>query len=206
MAKPMQTAHKTEISEVIRQQILDAAESRFSHYGYNKTTMAEIAEDAGMSAANLYRYFENKQDIMIECASHCMNGRIEELNKVLNQTKLDAIRMLENYVLTTLHFSHKLASENKKINELVEVIKDMRPDLIHKRVNAEIVILEKILQLGIDTNLFEIDNTHKTARAIHTCTVVFDVPIFMNLYPLEEFEDMARSIVKLIIKGIRKTK
>ncbi|NOQ82264.1 MAG: TetR family transcriptional regulator, partial [Methylophaga sp.] len=37
-----------------RSQILSATEIRFSQYGYNKTTMAEIAKDCGMSAANLY--------------------------------------------------------------------------------------------------------------------------------------------------------
>ena len=35
----------------IRSVILDAAEKRFLYYGYNKTTMAEIAADAEMSAA-----------------------------------------------------------------------------------------------------------------------------------------------------------
>jgi AcrR family transcriptional regulator len=46
-----------------RLQILDAAHRRFSAYGFGKTTMAEIADDVGMSAANLYRYFENKLDL-----------------------------------------------------------------------------------------------------------------------------------------------
>jgi len=53
----------TDFNEETRQLILDAAFERFGHYGYNKTTMVEIAQDVGMSAANLYRYFENKQEI-----------------------------------------------------------------------------------------------------------------------------------------------
>lgn len=35
--------------------ILKAAVNRFREYGYNKTTMAEIAKDIGMSTANIYR-------------------------------------------------------------------------------------------------------------------------------------------------------
>ena len=42
--------------------ILKAAVNRFSEYGYNKTTMVEIAKDAGMSAANIYRYYKNKEE------------------------------------------------------------------------------------------------------------------------------------------------
>ena len=48
----------------VRSQIIEAANARFKHYGYGKTTMAEIAADSGMSAANLYRYFKNKQEII----------------------------------------------------------------------------------------------------------------------------------------------
>ena len=45
--------------------ILAAAVNRFSNYGYNKTTMAEIAEDAGMSAANIYRYYKIKKKLLL---------------------------------------------------------------------------------------------------------------------------------------------
>jgi hypothetical protein len=45
------------------QKILDAAKRRFMHYGYSKTTMAELAVDCDMSPGNLYRYFAGKLDI-----------------------------------------------------------------------------------------------------------------------------------------------
>ena len=36
-----------------REAILKAAADRILHYGYNKTTMSEIAADCGMSAGNI---------------------------------------------------------------------------------------------------------------------------------------------------------
>ncbi len=42
----------------VRERIVEAANARFSHYGFNKTTLAEIAGDCSMSTTNLYRYFE----------------------------------------------------------------------------------------------------------------------------------------------------
>ena len=44
-------------SEAIRGQIVAAAKKRFSHFGYAKTTMAEVAADCDMSPGNLYRFF-----------------------------------------------------------------------------------------------------------------------------------------------------
>ncbi len=51
------------MADNLQSQILNAARSRFRHYGFAKTSMQEIAEDCDMSAANLYRYYENKQGI-----------------------------------------------------------------------------------------------------------------------------------------------
>ena len=50
--------------------------------------MAEIAEDVDMSAANLYRYFEDKQDIAAACAGRCMGGRAELLREVVKRPGL----------------------------------------------------------------------------------------------------------------------
>jgi AcrR family transcriptional regulator len=51
------------MAEDLQAQIVSAARSRFRRFGYAKTSMQEIAEDCGMSAANIYRYYENKQAI-----------------------------------------------------------------------------------------------------------------------------------------------
>ena len=43
--------------------ILDSAERLFRHYGYGKTTVADVARDLGMSTANIYRFFASKTEI-----------------------------------------------------------------------------------------------------------------------------------------------
>lgn len=45
--------------------ILDAALTAFSTYGAVKTTMADIAEAAGVSRPALYQYFDDKEDILV---------------------------------------------------------------------------------------------------------------------------------------------
>jgi AcrR family transcriptional regulator len=50
-----------------RQSILEAAFRVFSTRGVSAATMAEIAEEAGLSAGAIYRYFESKQDLAAAC-------------------------------------------------------------------------------------------------------------------------------------------
>lgn len=51
-----------------RKLILDASLIRFSQYGLRKTSMQDIAENAGISRASIYSYFKNKDEIF-RCVS-----------------------------------------------------------------------------------------------------------------------------------------
>ena len=47
-----------------RQRIVEAAERAFVRHGFHATTMQHVADEAGMSAGNLYRYFPSKEAIV----------------------------------------------------------------------------------------------------------------------------------------------
>jgi len=51
--------------ETRRQHILDAAIACFARKGFHQTTMEEIGQEAGLSPAVAYRYFESKEDIIL---------------------------------------------------------------------------------------------------------------------------------------------
>ncbi len=55
-----------------RQHILDAAERSFVRAGFHRTTMHDVAAEAGMSPGNLYRYFPSKDALV---ASLCERDR-----------------------------------------------------------------------------------------------------------------------------------
>ncbi len=56
----------TDLQDIKKEKILDAAYNRFLHYGYSKTTMNEIAGDLSMSKALLYYYFPDKSRLYID--------------------------------------------------------------------------------------------------------------------------------------------
>jgi len=186
----------------IRSQIVEAAHARFSHYGYGKTTMAEIAADTGMSAANLYRYFKSKQDIIAECANRCMCERVDRLKTAIRKPALSAIEQLKTYVMTDLLISQEMAENDEKISELVNTITQERADMVYRKIEAENTLIAEILSHGNETGEFAIDDIKNTASTIHMSLVVFNVPIFMSLYSLEEFKEKANFIIELIVTGL----
>ncbi len=191
-------------TEAIRSRILDAAEERFRTYGYNKTTMAEIATDVGMSAANLYRYFNNKQDLAAACASRCMGARSQILREAIRQPGLSASGQLRAFVRGTLQYSWDNTNKQPKINELVATIASQRQDIVHEKIQEQTALLAEILAYGNQSGEFEVDDVIRTARALYATLTLFEVPLFMSLYELEEFERLAQDVVALLIKGLEK--
>lgn len=47
----------------VREQIVEAAGEHFSHYGYDKTTVSDLAKAIGFSKAYIYKFFDSKQAI-----------------------------------------------------------------------------------------------------------------------------------------------
>ena len=61
------TSKAQDRAEMQRNRILDAAQHCVIEHGFHAASMASIADTAGMSAGLIYRYFENKSAIILEC-------------------------------------------------------------------------------------------------------------------------------------------
>ena len=64
-----------------REQIIDGAIKRFIHFGINKTTMNEIAEDLSVSKPSLYYYFPDKTSLILGVVEKIFNDFFEVVMK-----------------------------------------------------------------------------------------------------------------------------
>jgi len=191
-------------SEELRQRILDAAQERFTTYGYGKTTMVEIAQDARMSAANLYRYFQSKQDIGAACAERCMSVRNDHIRQAIRNPKLSASERLHTFVLEAYRINLEMNQSQPKINELVEYVTQERKAMVYAKIDAQVSLLSEILAYGNQSGEFEIADVVAQARYVYASLALFDVPIFIHLYDQEEFEKLIDGVVELMLAGLRK--
>lgn len=193
-----------EATEDIRQQILEAASKRFTQFGYNKTTMAEIATDCDMSAANLYRFFENKLDIGANLACSCLNNKIEGARDVVDQKQRPAAQRLRELVLYMLRFTYNQCEDNPRLNEMVNAICDARLDLVENYKQDEHGLFVELLKEGIAADEFFSKDVDDTALAISAAIAIFNLPQHMSMHSLEFFESSANSVVTLLLNGLQK--
>lgn len=67
-----------------REQIIEGAIKRFSHFGINKTTMNDIADDLSVSKPSLYYYFPDKKSLIVGVIEKVFRDYFEMLGKNLN--------------------------------------------------------------------------------------------------------------------------
>ena len=190
--------------EDTRARILAAASQRFAQFGYNKTTMAEIAQDCDMSAANLYRFFKNKLDIGANLARGCLDVKLLLLKEIVEQYHRPAAERLLDMVMQILHYTHDQWSNDPRMNEMVNAICDARMDIVNNYRSTEHELLVTLLEDGVKRNEFGIANINDVANAISTSLTTFNLPMLMPLYPIEYFEERAQSVVGLLLNGLAK--
>lgn len=190
-------------TEDIKGLILEKAIDRFVRYGFGKTTMVEIAKDCGMSAGNLYRYFESKFDIGVGVAQQYISRAEEILRDVLQRPNLKPSQQLEVFVLEKLRYMHSHIIEQPNAQDLVNYILDERWDLVEHHRDIQNTLMSKILSEGNNTGEFKVDDVARTANTIYDMTTKFRLPHFIKNVTLKELEEEAKGVVALMIKGLK---
>src|SRR3977135_4116294 len=67
----------------VRDQILEAAEEHISRYGYDKTTVSDLAKAIGFSKAYIYKFFDSKQAIGEAICSKTVNQIVVEVEQAV---------------------------------------------------------------------------------------------------------------------------
>jgi len=184
-----------------RAMIIEAAVRRFSHYGFSKTTMAEIAADCDMSVGNLYRFFKNKADIAVAGARACMVEKAEagEMAASRADTSMQAIR---HYCLARLRFLHHFVSETPHMYELVQLITDKHRDVLQHFEDRAAEAIEHMLLAGIEGGEFRRCDAAAVAAVIYNATSKYNMPLCMDA-PLPELESELASVLDLVEAGLK---
>lgn len=111
----MAQVKKTEV----RQALLDSAFRLFSRKGYQDTTLAQIASEAGVSTANVYVYFKSKLEMLFAIYEPWLRQRIIALEEDVSRAS-DPRRKLK-MMLRTL-WQDLPAEHNGFANNVIQAI------------------------------------------------------------------------------------
>jgi AcrR family transcriptional regulator len=82
---------REEEREVRRQLIIEAALSLLERKSFDQIGMRDIATEAGISPASLYRYFPGQTDLLMESFIYDLESLVIEFNQRLNADEIDTV-------------------------------------------------------------------------------------------------------------------
>ncbi len=138
----------------IRDQIIVAATEHFSHYGYEKTTVSDLAKAIGFSKAYVYKFFESKQAIGEAICANCLAQLEQEIGQALEGVEQPAERMRKLFRAST-EAHQRLLSQDRKLYEIAQsAAAEHWPSVLayEERLRA---LLQQLLQQGRDLGDFE---------------------------------------------------
>jgi AcrR family transcriptional regulator len=185
-----------------RDRILHAAMNRIKHYGYGKTTMAEIAADCDMSPGNIYRFFEAKIDIAEAMARKHYAEEHTAMALVGRRKDWPADRRLKEMLLKRMRDNFQMFEDNSKILEVAEVLTRERPLFMNELIAMERVGVAAVIEEGMQAGIFAKGDAEFAAEMLQAATIKFGIPQLFSKLTLPKLEREFEGVMTLLLKGL----
>lgn len=185
-----------------RDRILQAAMNRIKHYGYGKTTMAEIAADCDMSPGNIYRFFEAKIDIAEAMARKHYADEHAAMAQVGRRKDWPADKRLREMLLKRMRDNYQMFEENAKILEVAEVLSRERPLFMNELIALERVGIAALIEEGVEAGIFAPCDGEFAAEMVQAATIKFGLPQLFSRLTLPKLEREFEGVMNLLLNGL----
>ncbi len=142
------------VDHEVRDQIVTAATEHFSRYGYEKTTVSDLAKAIGFSKAYIYKFFESKQAIGEMICANCLRQIEAEIREAVTQADLPPEK-LRRMFKTATEASLKLFFQDRKLYEIAAAAATENWQSVIAYEERIQKLLQEVLQAGRQTGDFE---------------------------------------------------
>jgi AcrR family transcriptional regulator len=186
--------------EEYRKKIIITAGQIFSHYGFKKTTMDEIAKALKMGKSSIYYYFQSKEEIFEAVLFYEANILRNELTTTIKSVESPVDKM-RNYVFVRMKAFEKLSNYYNAIFDKNLDHFDFVENIRSKYDREELAILRLILYHGARKKVFNVANSEYTALAVQTTLKGLEVPLFWKKKE-DKIELRLNAVLDVLFNGI----
>ncbi|MCF6239723.1 MAG: TetR/AcrR family transcriptional regulator [Bacteroidales bacterium] len=183
--------------------LLSAASGIFARYGYQKTTVDDLAKSAGKGKSTFYYYYKSKEEIfrdVIEKEAQILRMKLIESISI----KGDALKKMKNYVITRLSSFDSLVNFYSALRdealEHFDFIENIRSKYDAEQVN----IIKMIFLEGIKNNVIELEDIDMAAESLAVVLKGLEYHLIFDKNSERVNEQRINKIIDLIFKGLAK--
>lgn len=186
-----------------QQRILDVATERFARFGYRKTSIDEIAADAGVGKGTVYLVSKNKQDLFYQCVHRELREWVAEVGRGIDP-RVPADQLLVACTVAARQY----LDERPLVRDLLlgnhdEVMPMWTDELEGLRAMSRANTRE-ILHIGVRQGLFRADlDVDAVARILQDMHAIGLLLAYRERQSLEEQARTAQVALDLLLNGLR---
>ncbi|WP_180037773.1 TetR/AcrR family transcriptional regulator [Acinetobacter sp. YH12127] len=188
-----------------RNAILDSARELIAHGGFKEASIQAIAERAGVSTGLVYRYFENKSQILIEVLSAAIRREVEILDHIA-KSDLTPKQKLQKSVTTFV----KRAMNSPQLAYSL-MFEPVDPEMEHERFRSKQLIkqsIKEILAEGKVNGEFDFEDLNTAALGVvgsMTFVVIEPLNPSRNVMFDQNYKDyFVKQIADFCVNAVRK--
>lgn len=186
--------------EEVKKAILEAARAVFKKWGLNKTTMEDIAQEAGKGKSTLYYYYKSKEEIFESVVAKEFSDMLDNAKAQVENIK-SAKEKLKKYIIAILREIKKTVNIYPIVQGEIKGNKEFIQRIQKKLDDKEGLIIKEILKQGLETEEFHTISESELDKAT---TVVVGIIRGFELYLFLDNDDKEKIDIatRMIASGI----
>jgi AcrR family transcriptional regulator len=193
--------HRGPEEHAIRKQIVEAARAHFSRYGYDKTTVSDLAKAVGFSKAYIYKFFDSKNAIGQAICAETLEGLLAQSQAAVRDIDTASERMRRFFAAITTSSSELFFDDQKLYEIAMHSVVEQWPSCRAYRMALEQIVRDIVLA-GRASGEFERKTPlDETARAIMGAMESFHNPVMLQ-YKLDALPHGPTEVVSLILRSL----
>ena len=185
----------------VRDQIVEAAREHFSRYGYEKTTVSDLAKSIGFSKAYIYKFFDSKQAIGEAICAKTLSGIVATVEEAVAgaTTPTEKFRKMFNILVKTsvsLHFN------DRKLYDIAAHAAGEQWPSVRAHCDRIKQIVTEIVREGRESGEFERKTPlDETVQAIDLVVQPYVNPLLLQ-YNLDVAEEAPVQLSNLVLRSL----
>jgi len=190
-----------------KEEIIEVAIRRFSHYGFSKTTMNEIADDIKITKANLYYYYPDKIALIKDVICSISTSLLTAEKEIVERYDGDVLGTL--FALLEFRADHMRKHYMLYINENLDWIRDGSfAEFVEDIECRDLEVLQSLMNKAVMDGALKMDNVDESTAVLrsvikglalnHTVRdIMCGIP---NVENINKILDSQKKAVKLIFE------
>jgi AcrR family transcriptional regulator len=180
-----------------RERIMVKADELFRQFGFEKTTVADIAEELRMSPANIYKFFSSKEAIIQASADRNLVVLGEAVQRHLVESG-PALDRIEKVLVTVYRHTVDILRNERQVFKLMIRAYEQKWDCCAAFDNFLLKTLTTLVKEGMSTTEFKRGDAVATAHLLFDCLVLIRTPHLYQQEGRELNEKRIRGMVRFL--------